>query len=513
MIIDNKILLGKAGEKEVFLRADRANRHGLIAGATGTGKTVTLQVISEAFSEMGVPVFLSDIKGDLSGLCKVGGSSESVTKRVEEMGLEGFEYKSYPVKFFDVFGENGHPIRSSISEMGPILLSRLLDLSEVQEGVLTIVFRIADEHQLKLIDLKDLRALLTFVGDHAKDLTLEYGNVTKQSIGAIQRALLQLEDSGGDFFFGEPGFDINDWIRTDEKGYGYINILNAVRLHQTPIVYSTFLLWLLSELYETLPELGDVDKPKMVFCFDEAHLLFDDAPKALLTKIEQIVRLIRSKGVSVFFITQNPTDIPETVLSQLSNRIQHALRAFTPKELKVIKAVSDGCRANPEFDTEKVMLELKTGEALVSCLLEDGTPDVVNRTLICPPHSYIGAVDQERIKTIISISELYGKYDTCVDNESAYEILNAKAEETAEQKDEKTGTGKATGVLSALQKATTTAAGTFTRETAKDIVGKVTGTYNSRKSPLEKALTSLASSLSTTFGRTIARGLFGSIKK
>lgn len=519
MLDNGKILLGKANNKSVHLLAELANRHGLIAGATGTGKTVTLKVLAEGFSDLGVPVFLADIKGDVSGLCKKGEASEKVLQRIEQLGLENFQFKGYPVRFFDVFQKAGHPIRCTISEMGPELLSRLMNLTEVQSGVLNIVFRIADDMDLKLIDLKDLRSMLQYVAEHNKDYTAQYGNVSKQSVGAIQRAMLVLEDNGGDLFFGEPELDLNDWMQQAEDGRGYINILHGVELVQTPLLYSTFLLWLLSELFENLPEVGDLDKPKMVFFFDEAHYLFNDAPKVLIQKIEQTVKLIRSKGIGVYFITQNPSDLPDAVLAQLSNRIQHALRAYTPAEMKSIKAAADSFRVNPEFDTKEVLCELQTGEALVSCLDEKGRPSVVERTMICPTQSYMAAIDQSRRKAVITSSDLYGKYEELVDNESAYELLEAMNEEESVEEKTKQATikttKKTTKKKSVVERAATNAMSTLTRETTKDLID--TFVFNKdtsrRQSSVQKAANSAIRTLSGELGKSISRGLFGVLKK
>lgn len=378
MYKDKKIWLAQS-DKNLFLLPNMANRHGLIAGATGTGKTITMKVMAESFSDMGVPVFMADVKGDVSGMCVPGADSADMRGRIERFGIEGFEYKSYPTRFWDIFGEQGHPVRVTISDMGPVLLARLLGLTDVQAGVLNIVFKVADEHGLLLLDMKDLRAMLQFVGDNRAEFTTQYGNVSAASIGAIQRALLAFEDEGGEIFFGEPALDIRDWMRTDADGRGYINILSSARLIQSPKVYGTFLLWMLTELFERLPEVGDLEKPRMIFFFDEAHLLFSDAPKALVQKIVQVVKLIRSKGVGVYFVTQSPSDIPDDVLAQLSNRVQHALRAYTPAEQKSVRAAARAFRVNPAFDTEQTLMELGVGEALVSFLDTDGVPGVVER--------------------------------------------------------------------------------------------------------------------------------------
>ena len=430
------ILVGK-GNRDLFLLPSLANRHGLVAGATGTGKTVTLQRMAEGFSRIGVPVFLADIKGDLSGLCRVGTDANAkVAARVEQLGLKGtFEYAACPVVFWDVFGEQGHPIRATISEMGPLLLSRLLDLNDVQSGVLTLTFKVADDNGLLLLDLKDLRAMMQYVSENAKQFTNEYGNVSSASVGAIQRGLLRLEEQGGDKFFGEPALNLMDFIQTAEKGRGNINILAADKLLQSPQLYATFLLWMLAELFEKLPEVGDVDKPKIVFFFDEAHLLFNDAPKSLLEKIEQVVRLIRSKGVGVYFVTQNPLDVPDSVLAQLGNRVQHALRAFTPRDQKAVTATAQTFRQNPNLDVEQLITQLAVGEALVSFLDEKGTPTIVEKASIVPPGTLIGPITAEQRKAVIAASVVFGTYEKMIDRESAYEVLKGKvATHDAEEK-------------------------------------------------------------------------------
>lgn len=428
MYQDNRIWMAQS-DKNIFLLPEMANRHGLIAGATGTGKTITMKVMAESFSEMGVPVFLADIKGDLSGMCKPGVNTADMQERISRFGIEGFEFKGYPTRFWDIFGEAGIPVRVSVSEMGPVLLARLLGLTEIQQGVLNIVFRVADDNGLLLLDLKDLRAMVQYVGDNRAEYTVQYGNVSAASIGAIQRALLSFENEGGELFFGEPSLDIRDFIRTDASGKGYINILSSSKLVASPTVYGTFLLWLLTELFEKLPEVGDLDKPRMVFFFDEAHLLFSDCPKALVQKIVQVVKLIRSKAVGVYFISQSPSDIPNDVLAQLSNRVQHALRAYTPAEMKSVKAAAKAFRENPEFDTETVLMELGVGEALVSFLDEEGIPTVVERAKILPPQSLMGSAGEAEIERIVNSDEFYLKYNETVDRESAYEIINAAAAE------------------------------------------------------------------------------------
>ena len=426
MVLQDKIWLGTSKEGQVTLLKQMANRHGLISGATGTGKTVTLQVLAEGFSKLGVPVFLADIKGDLAGLCLPGELNEKIQKRLEQTGASGFSPKGNPVVFWDVFGEKGHPVRTTVSEMGPLLLGRMLDLNETQTGVLHLVFRIADDEGMLLIDLKDLRAMLTYCGENAGQYTLRYGNITKASVGAIQRAIAILEEQGGNDFFGEPALEITDWLRLDENGNGLVNILSAEQLFLRPNLYSAFLLWMLGELYEILPEQGDQGPLRMAFFFDEAHLLFKDCSKSLLDKIELTIRLIRSKGIGVFFITQNPADVPSSVLAQLSGRVQHALRAFTPAEQRIVKSVAETFRVNPEFDTEQTILSLGTGEALLSFLDEEGTPGMTQKAIILPPESRIGTISENLRSEMINTSDLYGKYEESFDRISAYEVLSAK---------------------------------------------------------------------------------------
>jgi len=409
--------------RDLYLLPSMANRHGLIAGATGTGKTVSLQVMAERLSRIGVPSFMADVKGDLSGLSRPGTPKPKITERIEKLKLEGFTFEGCPVAFWDVFGEQGHPVRATISEMGPLLLGRLLNLNETQAGVLSLVFKIADDRGLLLLDIKDLRAMLEDVGNNASSFRTEYGNISAASIGAIQRGLLALEEQGGDKFFSEPALNLDDVLQTDDRGRGVVNILASDRLLQTPKVYATMLLWLLSELFEHLPEVGDLEKPKLVFFFDEAHLLFSDAPKPLVEKIEQVVRLVRSKGVGVFFITQNPLDIPDEVLGQLGNRIQHALRAFTPRDQKAVRAAAETFRTNPQLDVERAIGELAVGEALVSMLDEKGMPGIVERAFICPPYSQIGPITPEERRDTVRRSTFYGAYEKVIDRESAYEQL------------------------------------------------------------------------------------------
>ena len=421
--------------QDIVLHSQFANRHGLIAGATGTGKTVTLKVLAESFSRLGVPVFLADAKGDVSSLAKAGTSSPKFDERLKLLGIESVPFAASPVIFWDLFGQQGHPIRTTISEIGPLLLARMLNLNDTQEGVLSAVFRIADDQGLLLIDFKDLKAMLTYVSENAADLKAEYGNLSPASLGAIQRNLLALGDQGGEQFFGEPSLNILDFIQTDSNGHGYINILAADKLMNTPKLYATFLLWMLSELFEQLPEVGDMDKPKLVFFFDEAHLLFDNASQNLQEKIEQVVRLIRSKGVGIYFITQNPLDLPESVLGQLGNRVQHALRAFTPKDQKAVKTAADTFRANPDFKVDQAITELAVGEALISCLDEQGTPQIVERGWVMPPYSAFNPITAEERQVIIAQSIVAGVYDQAGDRDSAYELLQQKVLQQAQQKE------------------------------------------------------------------------------
>ncbi|TMJ02736.1 MAG: DUF853 domain-containing protein [Alphaproteobacteria bacterium] len=426
---DDRIYVGKSVKPE-YLMLRYGNRHGLVTGATGTGKTVTLQVLAEGFSRAGVSVFAADVKGDLSGIAAVGEPKEPFVQRAKDLGF-AYQPDEFPVIFWDLFGEQGHPVRATITEMGPLLLARLMDLNDVQEGVLNIAFRVADEQGLLLLDMKDLRAMLAFIAEHADELTTQYGNVSKATIGTIQRQLLVLENQGGPKFFAEPALDLKDFMKVDRDGRGIINILAADRLMENPRLYATFLLWLLSELFQVLPEVGDPEKPKLVFFFDEAHLLFNEAPKALLDKIEQVVRLIRSKGVGVYFVTQNPLDVPDKVLAQLGNRVQHALRAFTPRDQKAVRAAAETFRANPKLDTATVISELGKGEALVSFLEGNGTPSMVERCMVRPPSARVGPVTPEERKAVIMKSPVKGKYDQTVDSDSAYEMLQRRTHETA----------------------------------------------------------------------------------
>ena len=499
-----------------------ANRHGLIAGATGTGKTVTLQVMAETFCQAGVPCFMADMKGDLSGISQTGKMSGFIEKRLPEFGIENPEFQPCPVRFYDVFGEQGHPMRATISQMGPMLLSRLLQLNETQDGVLNIVFRIADDRGLLLLDLKDLQAMLDWVSKHAKQYTTKYGNISAQTVGAIQRALLQLETQGADMFFGEPSFDIYDLIQT-EGGKGVMSVLAADKLMMQPKLYSTYLLWLLSELYSTLPEVGDMELPKLVFFFDEAHMLFTDTSKALLDKIEQVIRLIRSKGVGIYFITQSPTDIPENILGQLGNRVQHALRAYTPKDQKAVKTAADTFRANPEFKTDEAIMNLETGEALVSFLDAKGAPGIVERAKILFPLSQIGAITEGQRLDIIKQSRIAGKYDTPIDRESAFEIIMAEAEEqmkaqeeeVAAKEEEKAKGKQKPGMMSKVWKAIITAVtSTLATILGTYISDKVTGKKTKSKTSATGRVVKNATSAATrSITKELTRDILGNLVK
>ena len=503
-----------------------ANRHGLIAGATGTGKTVTLQVMAETFCQAGVPCFMADMKGDLSGISQIGKMSGFIEKRMPEFGIENPQFQACPVRFFDVFGEQGHPMRATISQMGPQLLSRLLGLNETQDGVLNIVFRIADERGLLLLDMKDLRSMLDWVSKNAKEYTTKYGNISTATVGAIQRALLQLENQGADKFFGEPSFDIYDLMQT-EGGKGVMNVLAADKLMLQPKLYSTFLLWLLSELYSTLPEVGDLPQPKLVFFFDEAHMLFNDTSKALLDKIEQVIRLIRSKGVGIYFITQSPTDIPENILGQLGNRVQHALRAYTPKDQKAVKTAADTFRANPAFKTDEAIMNLETGEALVSFLDPKGAPTVVERAKILFPLSQIGAITEGQRLDIIKQSRIYGKYDTPIDRESAFEVLMAEAErQLAEQQqqekeidipkpEEAKAEKKKPGIMGKVGKAILTAiTSTLAAILGTYVSDKVTGKKTkSRTSATGRVVKNATSAATRSITKELTRDILGNLVK
>ncbi|MDH4284678.1 MAG: DUF853 domain-containing protein [Gallionellaceae bacterium] len=496
------LLIAKNAKQELCLLPQMANRHGLITGATGTGKTVTLQSLAESFSRIGVPVFMSDIKGDLSGLSKAGGGSSKVTARVKELQLDEFKHRAYPVTFWDVSGEAGHPVRATVSDMGPQLLGRMLSLNDVQQGVLTLVFKIADDNGMLLLDFKDLRTMVQYVGENAKEFTSEYGNVSAASIGAIQRGLLELEQQGAEKFFGEPMLNIEDLMQTDRQGFGMINILAADKLMGSPKVYSTLLLWLLAELFENLPEAGDLEKPKLVFFFDEAHLLFNDAPAALLDKIEQVVRLIRSKGVGVYFVTQNPADVPDKVLGQLGNRIQHALRAFSPRDQKAVRAAAETMRDNPKLDEAAVITELGVGEALVSLLDESGRPTMVERAFIVPPEAQVGPVTASERSAIISASVLAGHYEQVTDRESAYEMIKARAGQKQAAPAERTSAPQ----TSAPQSSAPQAGG------LGDMLGGILGGGNSRRQSMGEALIkSAVRTIGSEVGRQIIRGVLGSM--
>ncbi len=513
---DHGIVVGKSGKFEV-LDLKFGNRHGLVTGATGTGKTVTLQVLAEGFSKAGVPVFAADVKGDLSGVAAVGEAKDAFVKRAANMGLP-YQPDEFPVIFWDVFGEEGHPVRATASEMGPVLLSRIMDLNDAQEGVLNIAFRVADEQGLALLDLKDLRAILQFVSENAASLQKMYGNVSGATVGAIQRQLLVLENQGATSFFGEPALSIDDFMRVDRDGRGYVSILAADKLIAYPRFYAMFLLWLLSELFESLPEVGDPDKPKLVFFFDEAHLLFNDAPKALLEKIEQVVRLIRSKGVGVFFVTQNPIDVPETVLSQLGNRVQHALRAFTPRDQRAVKAAAQTFRPNKDLDTEQIITELGKGEALVSFLEGNGIPSVVERTMIRPPSARLGLITADERRAISAQSPVKGKYDTAVDAESAYELLKKRVEETAaaEAEAEQGGGGLLGGLGGIVGSIFGTSAKRGARLTTGQLIARsITRTVVSRTAGKIAADLgkSIGGSMGGSIGRAIVRGTLGGVMR
>lgn len=496
--LPDRIYAGQ-GDAPLYLLCKYGNRHGMVAGATGTGKTVTLQVLAEGFASRGVPVFMADVKGDLSGMCQPGGGKPKLEERAATIGMGAIPYAGFPTVFWDVFGEKGHPVRATISEMGPLLLSRLMDLNEVQEGVLNLAFKLADDEGLLLLDLKDLRGMLTYMAENAEKITITYGNVSPATVGAIQRSLLVLEEQGGDQFFGEPALELADLMRTSYDGRGIINILAADKLMNSPRLYSTFLLWLLSELFEELPEVGDLEKPKLVFFFDEAHLLFNEAPRALVEKVEQVVRLIRSKGVGVYFISQNPMDVPESVLAQLSNRVQHALRAFTPKDQKDVRATAENFRANPKFDSAETLLQLGVGEALVSFLDEKGIPTIVERTLIRPPASRLGPATPEERQNAVNGSPVGGKYEKGIDRESAFEILKAKADVAAREAEEAELREQQ---LKEQERMEREARRTTTRPASRR-----------SDSMVESVAKSVLRSAGTQIGRQIVRGILGGIFK
>lgn len=531
MFSEGKLWIAKSGEDKVSILPRMANRHGLIAGATGTGKTITLKVLAESFSDAGVPVFLSDVKGDLAGMCKAGTDSPNMQERIARFGLSeaGFQYHAYPVSFWDIFEKSGLPLRTTISEMGPALLARLMDLNATQTDILSIVFKIADDEGLLLIDTKDLRSMLNYVAENSKEYSAQYGNMAKQSINSVLRSMVALEEQGADVFFGEPALDIHDWFRTDFNGKGMINILHSESLINNPMMYSTFMLWMLSELFEIMPEAGDGDRPKMVFFFDEAHLLFEGAPKALIQKIEQVVKLIRSKGVGIYFITQSPSDIPDSVLGQLGNKIQHALHAYTPADQKAVRAAAQSFRVNEAFDTQEVLTQLGIGEALVSVLQEDGSPSVVQRCNILPPQSRMGAISEEERSAEMTNNPLYGKYGSAVDRDSAYEFFQrklkqdeqeeaqqqtlaeqqkaqAQAEKEAQKEAERLAKAEAKEQAStararksAVSSVAKTAAGTIGRELGNEIGKSVGGSFGKR----------LGGNLGASIGRGILGTLFG----
>ena len=519
----NGLWIAHCAEGPLSINGKMANRHGLVAGATGTGKTVTLQVMAETFCQAGVPCFMADMKGDLSGISKPGRLSGFIEKRMPEFGVENPQFQACPVRFYDVFGQQGHPLRCTVSQMGPQLLSRILGLNDTQEGVLNIVFRIADERGLLLIDIKDLRSMLNFVQAHASEYSSVYGNIASASVGAIQRSILTLENEGADQFFGEPFFDIQDLLAC-EGGKGVMSVLAADRLMMKPKLYSTFLLWLLSELYSTLPEVGDMDLPKLVFFFDEAHMLFDDTPKALVDKIEQVVRLIRSKGVGVYFVTQSPTDIPESILGQLGNRVQHALRAFTPKDQKAVKVAAETFRANPAFDTAEAIMNLGTGEALVSFLDANGAPGMVQKAKILFPLSQIGAIDESERSRLIKSSRIFGKYDTPIDRESAFEVLLAQAQkeeedaaaeaEAASAEVEAKAKKNGNGLFGKLAKAVFTAVtASVAASVGTAVSNKVTGKKTKKGSGTSKVVKSATSAATRTVTRELTRSILGNLIK
>ena len=529
MFKDGKLWIGQAQNEtkdRVCIIPRMANRHGLISGATGTGKTITLKVLAESFSDMGVPVFLADVKGDLASMCQPGIDTEDMQKRIVKFGLEGFEYRPYPTCIWDVLGEGGHPLRTTISQMGPLLLASLLELNETQTDILSIVFKIADDNQLLLLDLKDLRMMLEYVGQNSQEFSLRYGNIAKQSIGAISRSLITLEQQGGDKFFGEPELDIRDWMRTDYTGRGYINVLHCVRLINSPKLYATFLLWMMSELFEELPEAGDLDKPKMVFFFDEAHLLFSNANKALLQKIEQVVKLIRSKGIGIYFVTQTPSDVPDEILGQLGNKVQHALRAYTPADQKAVRAAAKSFRENPAFSTEEKITQLGTGEALISFLDEEGRPSIVEYCKVLPPQSRMGSIEDTERHTCLMQDGLGAKYDTSLDRESAYEVLTAQFEEAAEQKrleeeeklrqkeelERQKEEEKQRREQERLEEKQRREQERLQRELEKK-AEKEERERKKKTAALEKGFNSAITSIGREVGRSLFRGILGSLKK
>lgn len=485
MYSNGKIWIAQ-NENSIYLMPEMANRHGLIAGASGTGKTVTLKVLAESFSDMGVPVFMADIKGDVGGMCLPGKKSERIEKNVKSMGIEGFGYRGFPVCFWDIFGEKGHPVRTTVADMGPMLLSRLMGLSDIQSDVLNIIFKISEDKKWDLVDMKDLRTVVQHVGENRSEFAAEYGSLSTQSLGAVQRSLLVLEDLGGDVFFGEPELDLEDWMTVGKDGKGTINILHSVELARNPTLYSTFLIWLMTKLFDTLPEAGDCEKPKLVFFFDEAHMLFSDAPKILVQKVEQMVKLIRSKGVGIYFISQSPSDIPDQVLAQLSNRIQHALRAYTPNEQKAVRSAASSFRPNPAFKTEDAITELGIGEVLISCLDGEGRPQVVERAFVLPPESFLGAISDEDYQKIINSSEFDGKYKR-KERESAAETISERNASKKDSEKESSEKKKAPAKKKTSSKSK--------NSTAKTVVNRAAG--------------SAATVIGREVGRSLVRGLFG----
>ena len=540
MFTNNKILIGKSYENDLFIHPNMANRHGLITGASGSGKTITLKVMAESFSAAGVPVFLADVKGDLAGMCLPGTNTEKVQDRLNTLGIaDSFTFESFPTIFWDVFGQSGHPIRTTVGNVGSTILSRMLGLTDAQAGVLTIAFKIARDAELELVDLKDLRLLLQHIGDNRSKYTLSYGNITVQSIGGIQRSILMLQEQGGDYFFGEPSIDIKDFLKFDtDTGYGNINILHATELFKQPNLYSCFMLWILNYLNQNMPEVGDLDKPKMVFFFDEAHLLFDDMPKYMLTQVIQVVKLIRSKGIGLYFISQTPNDIPNDIQSQLGNRVQHTLRAYTPAEQKIVKAVASSFRSNPEFDTEAAIMTLGTGEALVTFLNEKGEPGIVEKVTVLPPQSQMGTIDDSVRADIINSSRFKGKYDELIDRYTAFEKIQAESqriqEEQQQNEDEMYNNYKPTqnnsnnsngGMYSMpnnpvnynvnyVGQINNTAPGSNSNTSKSNSTkSRTTTTKRKTKSPAEKAVTKVGNSALNSFGRKLGNGLFKKLFK
>ncbi len=526
MFVDNKVLIGKSNEKELYIIPSMANRHGLITGASGSGKTITLKVMAESFSSAGVPVFLADVKGDLAGMCLPGVSNEKISERLTKLGINNFEFTNFPTIFWDVYGQSGHPIRTTVSNVGATILSRMLGLTDAQTGVLSIAFKIAKDTELELIDLKDLRLLLQHIGDNRSEFTLNYGNVSAQSIGGIQRSILMLQEQGGDYFFGEPAIDISDFFKfSTETGFGNINILHATELFKQPILYSCFLLWLLNYLNQNLPEVGDLEKPKMVFFIDEAHLLFDDMPKYMLTQIVQVVKLIRSKGIGLYFISQTPNDIPNDIQAQLGNRVQHALRAYTPAEQKIVKAVSSSFRLNPNFDTEEAIMSLGTGEALISFVTENGEPGIVERAIILPPQSQMGTIDETTRSFTVNNSRFKGKYDNLIDRETAFERIQAEAERQESEKEQAEQgmyssnnsfgdkSGNNFGNTGSNAKKSFYGANNSSSGGTRRSSGNGSSTKKKTKSTAEKMFTKAGNSAINSFGRKLGNEIFKKLFK